>query len=224
MRTPPPVTRATSPARSGIGGPDAAALIATTVACALLVPACGRLDGLGEPVDLLGQAEVAHRQAAGVVAPRLDAHLAVIREVEVGMVVGAARQGGHGVHEGDGGVEVLQLPLAHRALAADAPARDVLRAGLPFLRRQERGARLLLRCRALAVGRPPLGRRLLGPPCLPSDHASGGGAGSEAFAVAATGPGKATAKRSEEHTSELQSQSNLVCRLLLEKKKKKKKN
>src|SRR2546430_12473817 len=29
-----------------------------------------------------------------------------------------------------------------------------------------------------------------------------------------------TQKRSEEHTSELQSQSNLVCRLLLEKKKK----
>src|SRR5688572_31882138 len=33
----------------------------------------------------------------------------------------------------------------------------------------------------------------------------------------------AAASRSEEHTSELQSQSNLVCRLLLEKKKKKKK-
>src|SRR5688572_31592868 len=32
------------------------------------------------------------------------------------------------------------------------------------------------------------------------------------------------ATRSEEHTSELQSQSNLVCRLLLEKKKKKQKN
>src|SRR2546427_10127238 len=31
-------------------------------------------------------------------------------------------------------------------------------------------------------------------------------------------------ERSEEHTSELQSQSNLVCRLLLEKKKKKKMN
>src|SRR5688572_31837439 len=31
-------------------------------------------------------------------------------------------------------------------------------------------------------------------------------------------------QRSEEHTSELQSQSNLVCRLLLEKKKKKKTN
>src|SRR2546427_4526159 len=37
------------------------------------------------------------------------------------------------------------------------------------------------------------------------------------------GPGRA-APRSEEHTSELQSQSNLVCRLLLEKKKKKKKS
>src|SRR5205085_12110839 len=36
-----------------------------------------------------------------------------------------------------------------------------------------------------------------------------------------TGPG--VAERSEEHTSELQSQSNLVCRLLLEKKKKTKK-
>src|SRR2546430_13676325 len=31
---------------------------------------------------------------------------------------------------------------------------------------------------------------------------------------------ESTTKRSEEHTSELQSQSNLVCRLLLEKKKK----
>src|SRR2546427_7739270 len=35
-------------------------------------------------------------------------------------------------------------------------------------------------------------------------------------------PGRGS-NRSEEHTSELQSQSNLVCRLLLEKKKKKKK-
>src|SRR3989475_11692433 len=36
------------------------------------------------------------------------------------------------------------------------------------------------------------------------------------------GPTGPIADRSEEHTSELQSQSNLVCRLLLEKKKKKK--
>src|SRR2546427_9098411 len=34
--------------------------------------------------------------------------------------------------------------------------------------------------------------------------------------------GRGAALRSEEHTSELQSQSNLVCRLLLEKKKKQK--
>src|SRR2546430_13177987 len=34
------------------------------------------------------------------------------------------------------------------------------------------------------------------------------------------GPEVARRERSEEHTSELQSQSNLVCRLLLEKKKK----
>src|SRR2546430_6998654 len=33
-------------------------------------------------------------------------------------------------------------------------------------------------------------------------------------------PGTGSPARSEEHTSELQSQSNLVCRLLLEKKKK----
>src|SRR5437016_7891768 len=35
---------------------------------------------------------------------------------------------------------------------------------------------------------------------------------------------KGCAKRSEEHTSELQSLTNLVCRLLLEKKKKQKEN
>src|SRR2546430_9607307 len=37
---------------------------------------------------------------------------------------------------------------------------------------------------------------------------------------AATSAGRTGVNRSEEHTSELQSQSNLVCRLLLEKKKK----
>src|SRR2546427_3619096 len=37
---------------------------------------------------------------------------------------------------------------------------------------------------------------------------------------ALTDPGREPGVRSEEHTSELQSQSNLVCRLLLEKKKK----
>src|SRR5688572_32410364 len=49
-----------------------------------------------------------------------------------------------------------------------------------------------------------------------------GGAREEPFArgAAAHGPRRrARQARSEEHTSELQSQSNLVCRLLLEKKK-----
>src|SRR5688572_31726153 len=50
-----------------------------------------------------------------------------------------------------------------------------------------------------ATGRHPFGRRA----------ADAGG-----------GPRPHVASRSEEHTSELQSQSNLVCRLLLEKKKK----
>src|SRR2546430_6415462 len=39
-------------------------------------------------------------------------------------------------------------------------------------------------------------------------------------AVSLTVQGSSGSDRSEEHTSELQSQSNLVCRLLLEKKKK----
>src|SRR5947208_8242783 len=41
--------------------------------------------------------------------------------------------------------------------------------------------------------------------------------------VPGAGEGRALARRSEEHTSELQSPDHLVCRLLLEKKKKKKK-
>src|SRR5688572_33508040 len=40
--------------------------------------------------------------------------------------------------------------------------------------------------------------------------------------VGVSGATVKSSSRSEEHTSELQSQSNLVCRLLLEKKKKKK--
>src|SRR2546430_10482244 len=60
---------------------------------------------------------------------------------------------------------------------------------------------------------------------------SGGGSGRTCSAPACSGPAPPTTGRcgsptsapirSEEHTSELQSQSNLVCRLLLEKKKKK---
>src|SRR5258706_7373009 len=47
------------------------------------------------------------------------------------------------------------------------------------------------------------------PPCFTSDHQFHGRAGSAR---------ESERKRSEEHTSELQSLTNLVCRLLLEKK------
>src|SRR2546427_6893610 len=45
------------------------------------------------------------------------------------------------------------------------------------------------------------------------------GAGRSCVRSRAYPPGRAPCLRSEEHTSEIQSQSNLVCRLLLEKKK-----
>src|SRR5947199_6915428 len=46
---------------------------------------------------------------------------------------------------------------------------------------------------------------------------------SACWAPSSMGPPKSFIRRSEEHTSELQSLRHLVCRLLLEKKKKKKK-
>src|SRR2546430_13569965 len=61
--------------------------------------------------------------------------------------------------------------------------------------------------RVRLAGRTLLFVRLSAPSCSSSV---------EYFQVLTTG----TADRSEEHTSELQSQSNLVCRLLLEKKQK----
>src|SRR2546427_3730429 len=60
--------------------------------------------------------------------------------------------------------------------------------------------------------RVPVGRRAVVPTV---DPAQGGAVGADPAAARQHGP----APRSEEHTSELQSQSNLVCRLLLEKKK-----
>src|SRR5690242_21488365 len=57
-------------------------------------------------------------------------------------------------------------------------------------------------------------------PPSPANACVGPAGGRAAIAAAA----RACRRRSEEHTSELQSHVNLVCRLLLEKKKKKKKN
>src|SRR5688572_31112148 len=86
------------------------------------------------------------------------------------------------------------------------------------------------------IRRPP--RSTLFPYTTPSDLPPRGGtagpavrswAGSGAVAPVSGPRGRVAGRRpgvqpvrSEEHTSELQSQSNLVCRLLLEKKKKKK--
>src|SRR2546422_2197005 len=51
-------------------------------------------------------------------------------------------------------------------------------------------------------------------------HRPGQGQGSDLYGTSRRGRGGARARRSEEHTSELQSRLHLVCRLLLEKKNK----
>src|SRR2546427_2177281 len=70
-------------------------------------------------------------------------------------------------------------------------------------------ARSLFRLRTRWIARP-------GFPSPP------GGVRYEDIFIDSASDGAAVCARSEEHTSELQSQSNLVCRLLLEKKKRKK--
>src|SRR5690606_40173126 len=60
---------------------------------------------------------------------------------------------------------------------------------------------------------------------LPSCRTCGASSGTSCLATSRSSTGTPTSRwvtRSEEHTSELQSRENLVCRLLLEKKKKKK--
>src|SRR2546430_8764959 len=79
--------------------------------------------------------------------------------------------------------------------------------------------------RSLATRRPALDRQSL-EHAAPRVHrgAQPGGAGADNDHVVSELSGFLhRSSRSEEHTSELQSQSNLVCRLLLEKKKNKKK-
>src|SRR2546430_9186176 len=63
--------------------------------------------------------------------------------------------------------------------------------------------------------------RRVQPPRLPALQPGGDGAALSAGRPRLHRQRRASVARSEEHTSELQSQSNLVCRLLLEKKKKK---
>src|SRR3990167_3625063 len=65
------------------------------------------------------------------------------------------------------------------------------------------------------IRRPP--RSTLFPYTRSSDLRAGGRAGEFVGAVRGADRDRQRIHRSEEHTSELQSQSNLVCRLLLEK-------
>src|SRR5688572_31268637 len=65
---------------------------------------------------------------------------------------------------------------------------------------------------------PPLARRLQ-VTATPRDKALEPGGETSVSVEVKDAAGRAVEGRSEEHTSELQSQSNLVCRLLLEKKK-----
>src|SRR2546427_630864 len=85
----------------------------------------------------------------------------------------------------------------------------------------EDGFARLLQGTALQAVRESSGVYTLRP--LPAAASGTGGQTLGTVTVRATAPASATTEasdRSEEHTSELQSQSNLVCRLLLEKKKK----
>src|SRR5438046_8088053 len=87
------------------------------------------------------------------------------------------------------------------------PYTTLFRSGPPALRQSPRRCRWL---RGGAARRPGTGLA-----CRPGTEES------SRPSPAARGVLAAPEKRSEEHTSELQSLTNLVCRLLLEKKKKK---
>src|SRR2546427_6662663 len=64
------------------------------------------------------------------------------------------------------------------------------------------------------------GQRHKGPMCCAARRLKAVGGCPISHSSRPCGPESSRKMRSEEHTSELQSQSNLVCRLLLEKKKK----
>src|SRR5260221_8447317 len=108
-----------------------------------------------------------------------------------------------------------------------APARDTRRDHVTATRANNRAAMPKLRCaaRAATSGAPAVASDL--PKTNTSAPGRANAIAQRALAIAlparaarAARAGSAIASRSEEHTSELQSHSDLVCRLLLEKKKK----
>src|SRR4051812_14862759 len=89
-------------------------------------------------------------------------------------------------------------------------------------RRRRAASRLTTRCRLLPSRcRCGVPARRVSPLASPSGHGDGDGLGQVLGVALAIGASveKSLHPRSEEHTSELQSHVNLVCRLLLEKKK-----
>src|SRR5690606_41048973 len=74
--------------------------------------------------------------------------------------------------------------------------------------------------RDLAEIRPPADRSATTGDAGAAAHRGRPGAGGPGVAALAPAAGVRRPPRSEEHTSELQSRDNLICRLLLEKKKK----
>src|SRR3712207_8470675 len=73
---------------------------------------------------------------------------------------------------------------------------------------------------ALPIWRRRAGRRRAAPPSSPHSAPPGSGAPPFRYRRYPDTDGMSRRRRSEEHTSELQSRQYLVCRLLLEKKKK----
>src|SRR3989475_9417219 len=179
------------------------------------------------------QAVVTARRALRAETKRAARDLEVVHEDEQ---VGGRAEGGVGaerrqrraaaVHVG-GGFEQADGDAVHRAFGhagALAPAER----GKPPVRNERVGqpeTRIVARRRVLRAGIPEADDGALAQLSLPpfgfsafSGFSPFVGAAGPAFASGLAPPSGA-ASRSEEHTSELQSQSNLVCRLLLEKKK-----
>src|SRR3989454_780187 len=130
--------------------------------------------------------------------------------MRVGSAAANAAPGGagHYLHRGRGGPPCERGARGRRAPDADRAARLRGRAARSGIRKGG-----VPRCPHRVAGAPPSG-------------GSTPGGGGEGRGGHAGGAGRirrlgARAQRSEEHTSELQSPCNLVCRLLLEKKKKK---
>src|SRR2546427_3390060 len=98
---------------------------------------------------------------------------------------------------------------------APRPARLTLSRGAPVFASNERTMSMSATHNVSPRMASPFGALSVTPPWPPSMNLR--------FSTAPSGRTRLMNPRSEEHTSELQSQSNLVCRLLLEKKKKKKK-